>query len=210
MGCTRLLVGGVLAAFTVVIAGCSLTQSSAPPGSTSDPAPSSDELITQWLASEATALGIVDPPKVDLIRTITPDEFATVQVACMQSEGFDARLTSDGEGIDYSAIPPEQSDQLRVTIYTCESKYPIGAIYLVPLNESQLRILFDYRAGDLSYCISEHGYTPDVPPSLTTFIEAEGDWSPYDQLTKVLSPIDLTELIEACPQSPALETLFPE
>ncbi len=148
-----------------------------------------------------TAFPSADVPVVDVVRFIHPSEWAPTLKQCMDDEGFPVSIRRDG-GIDFPQVPG-QEQATSVAYYTCSIMYPVDPDYSQPLNHGQLEYLYDYYTNDLEGCLSEQGYSPQDPPSFTTFEErfAEAPWSPYDHITAPSEEAWLN-LIETCPQIP--------
>lgn len=196
----NLLAAGLLVVLLPMsLAGCA-------PAGPEEPALSAregDAVIDGFLAGEAEALGLDDPPEVERIRFVTLDEWPTAQINCMNDAGFAAQLTIDGKGVDYSQVPEALADQLALQIYTCEAQYPPSPTSLQPLTDSQLRALYAYYVGDLTKCLEDAGFTVGSPPSETVFIESDGGWTPYGDIALSADPADLLPLLAECPQLPA-------
>jgi len=165
-----------------------------------------DSATRAYLDETATALagqlGIVDPPKVELVRLITLNEWAPTQIACLQEAGFDATETADGQGIRYPQIEdPTLRQSLNLAIYTCELKYPTQLKYMTPLSTDALTKLYEYRTGDLVSCLEREGYSvePD-PPSLAVFIQTNAGWSPFEDIK--IAEADMKRVFAECPQTP--------
>lgn len=149
----------------------------------------------------AQNLGITDPPNVEMVRVIELEEWAPVQIACMNEAGFAATLTDDGEGISWPALTDGSLiENMNLARYVCEVKYPVDPRFYDPLTNDQLRFLYAYRSGELIDCLAAAGYSVSGPPSESVFIESEGVWSPYSDIR--VSEGDSGLLQRKCPQNP--------
>lgn len=181
---------------------CALTACAPAGGNISDDL---DADTRQYLEDNATSMaeqmGISDPPKVDLVRMITLEEWQSTQIECLTEAGYDVGETTDGQGIKY----PEPTDDamassLNLAIYTCEMKYPVEQKYMAPLSTDQLEELYAYRTGELLECLEDEGYpVSDDPPSETVFIQSKGAWSPYESIS--IAQNDAQRVNDNCPQT---------
>ena len=110
----------LLSTFLVGMCGCASTTSDIPssqmapqstgvipapwvPNNQIAPVPMSDSekfaLREKYLNSEATGLGLIDPPKVDLIRWTSQADWGSTMAQCLQDAGFNAE--GAGEIITY-------------------------------------------------------------------------------------------------------------
>lgn len=199
---------------TVALTACTL---GTPPPATPGISGQGEELIDDpdlraELASEAAILaeqlGILDPPPVEPIRLIEPDEYGETMVRCLNDAGFTAQLTADGEGVSYPHLETASMiESLDYARYVCESQFPLMRKYLAPLSGEQLSLLYHYRADELIDCLSAEGYPVTQPsPGLELFVSSGGAWSPYEGLD--IAGEDVYRLFSSCPQDP--EDLYGE
>ncbi|KHK95473.1 hypothetical protein LK09_18940 [Microbacterium mangrovi] len=184
---------------TVALAGCASTS----PAGAGPHDPANAGYIASQAKSIARSLDLTHPPKVDLIRFVTPAEWAQTQVQCMKKAGFQAGLTTDGEGV---SNPPASSDemehQLRLAMYRCEVQYLTAPKYETPLTSAQLHRLYRYRSTDLVRCLERLGHDPaEKAPSESVFVESGGAWTPY--ASAGIPDSDLRHTTLTCPQTPA-------
>ncbi|GAB3128498.1 hypothetical protein GCM10027056_29940 [Glaciibacter psychrotolerans] len=165
-----------------------------------------DNATLDYLETNAMAfadqLGIVDPPNVQPIRLITLNEWASTQIACLNDAGFDVTESPDGQGIRYPPFTdPALKQSLNLAIFTCEMQYPTQQKYMTPLSTEGLELLYAYRTGELLQCLDDEGYGVTArPPSQTVFIQSDGVWTPYSDLS--IAQNDLKRVFAACPQTP--------
>lgn len=173
--------------------------------------PTPDESASHEVASR---YGLDDPPQdVEFERYISPEEYAATVVPCLTEQGIPATALPDG-GIGFGDIPPEQALVQAEAMYRCEVRFPTHPMFLEPLDDDQLRRLYDYLAGDLTTCLEFEGYATLPPPTVEAFIASYrvpnvASWSPWPVDDPRL--LDITEsgrLNQVCPQAPPYEVLY--
>jgi hypothetical protein len=145
----------------------------------------------------------IDVPDVDRVRTVTPDEWADAQVACLLAEGFEALATDDG-GVSVVDMPADQREAYQLASYVCGEKYPLDAVYLAPLSDAQIESIYRYQTTRLVDCLDAKGFEVGSPPSFEVFKESYQDggvWNPYQDVN-VGSNEEWAELNAECPQLP--------
>jgi len=168
----------------------------------------------QYLRELAERYELVDPPQdVAFERYISPDEYAAAMVPCLTQQGIPARALPDG-GVSFGDIPPEQALAQHEAMYRCHVRFPTHPLFAEPLDDDQLRRLYDYLVNDLTACLKDEGYTTAAPPTVETFIASyshpEADvWSPYPiDDPRLEQPEEWYRLNQICPQSAPLEVLY--
>ena len=192
-----LLVGALAA----MLAACSAPRTSAP--ETTDPG-SSPQSPEDYAWSRVTnQYPDAQRPEVDVVRVVTPSEWAPAVVACLAEDGFEAEALADG-GIR-SEVTGEQGEAYAIAYYTCTIRYPIDPKYLQPLNDDQLAVLYAYTRDVLAPCLESFGLVVPDAPTLEVFVENKGvaAWNVYaDVPTKVTSDEMWQEISAKCPQYP--------
>ncbi len=157
------------------------------------------------LALEAEVSGLEDPPKVELIRWITPEEWAPALVECANDRGFPVGYTTDG-GIDSANIPGEQGPALELAMYECMAEYSIDPRLREPLNGEQRGILYDYLVSSYVSCLAKLDIEVSAPPTREVFMStAEGDgWMPQSELPSN----QVSEANAKCPALPRSDVLY--
>ena len=149
-------------------------------------------------------------------------------VTCLTDAGFEAQAYQDGDvNVIKAAVPPAQQEQYVEAREACRLRAidlglirPIGAPTEADLTQR-------YRAYTeiVQPCLVAHGYPTVEPPSLDSFIDAEGkNWHPYDAIpyATLIAPLPdeplnprlaaelaaRRELRETCPAD--LTTLLPQ
>lgn len=160
------------------------------------------------LANLAKVGELDDPPQVELVRWIKPEEYALTLIGCLREEGFPADFTSDGTGVDTSSVPAEQASALELASYTCSARYSVDPRYSTPFNDEQLGILYDYLVESYVPCVEELGYDISDPPTREVFAAtaaAEG-WFPQAEIASMNG--DLSEAERECPTYPSYDVLY--
>lgn len=184
-------------------------------GSSGSPVESSDltdderRAIAEANAGLASSLGIDDPPDVDIIRMISPEDWAPTVVNCLIESGYEASVTSDGQSVDLS-VNIEQSEAANLALYTCRAQYPVDPAQSGPLTDEQKERFTVYVRETLVQCIAEEGYEIEDIPSVETFIsglEEDRPWNPYMEL-EYLTQSDLEVVLASCPPNPPPSVLY--
>lgn len=128
-------------------------------------------------------------------------EVTRLEMQCLRDQGFAVEAIPPGDGIDFSNVPPEESEAAERTLWACQAglNLPDPA---EPTDE-QLAQHYDYLLG-VKECVESEGYETTAPPSLETYIETGGLWSPYDLVANddTIGVREWYALNEACPQNP--------
>lgn len=142
------------------------------------------------------------PPEVSVIRSVNPEEYASVQAECMNAAGYEVTARSDG-GTDFSKVPAnlQGTQEFGEAFYRCIAQYPIDPKYYVELNDLQLEKLYAYLRDELPSCMEGRGYEAANLPSLTVFKDTYGTSQQYDAYAKLpdLTEQAYLELYGACP-----------
>ncbi len=153
-----------------------------------------------------------DPPDdARFERYISPDEFGEVMVECYMGQGIPARLSTDG-GVLVDEIPTEQTTLQREAAYRCWVRFPTHPRYEEPLSREQLRVLYEYKVGELTECLEAEGFEVPPPPTVEVFIASYENpdtpmWDPYPG-TDPRARERWEQLNQVCPQSPPLDVLY--
>jgi hypothetical protein len=172
------------------------------------------ELRDIQLAQYATDHELENVPGVELVRFVEPDEWAGAQIECLNASGYSVKLTDDGDGLDFSAVPPQQQyrgSPLDLAGYVCEAEYTFNPRYNQPLTDAQLRVLYGYFVDDLTPCLEARGLAVDDAPSESAFVESydTGAWVPYDSVNPdTLTTEEWNALTAECPQNPEPSSLY--
>lgn len=157
------------------------------------------------LGAEARGLGLSNPPNIDLVRWISPEEWAPSMLGCLAGQGLPVGYTADG-GIDSSLVPSDEQPALQLAMYSCTAQFTVDPRYSMPLNAEQRGILYDFLTTSYVPCLGGLGIEVAVPPSRQRFIAAGDDdgWQPQLGLPRGR----VTEANAACPVRPRSEVLY--
>lgn len=146
-----------------------------------------------------------DVPEVDRVRFVDLNEHPQAMADCLTSEGFVSE--ADVEAGSYSvSAPAGQEISLAVATYVCSLRYPINPRSTMPLNDDQIRFLYEYYVQVATPCLAEEGYDVPPPPSLQTFIGSyeQGVWQPYALVVEAATSDEEWQRINRlCPQTPS-------
>lgn len=161
---------------------------------------------SDYLGSLARSLQIEEPPEVEVVRLVVPEERPQVLVACVGDEGFPA----DAEG--NRTFPSEQLEAFNLALYTCEARYPLDERFLQPLTEGQTREIHAYLMESAVPCLAELGYELPEPPSIETFVGTFNTADAYT-LSSVLmdqgiSGLTAENILSECPEFPPSADLY--
>jgi hypothetical protein len=157
----------------------------------------------QWSQFHSSFPGY-DRPDVPIISYISPQDWGTTMLSCLQDAGFDdATLDADGSiGMEGATA---QEGQFHLALYVCEASHPYGRKYVTPFTSAQIDYLYSYYVDTLTPCLEQHGINVSAPPSPSVFRESFGadSWYPYAAVNQqALEPGDWSALNAACPSDP--------
>ncbi|USQ76619.1 hypothetical protein [Ornithinimicrobium cryptoxanthini] len=164
------------------------------------------------LAELAEAAGITDPPVVEPIRTISPEESKGVVDRCLVERGW--TLNSD----ESFSMHKSQREQFQLDRYVCIASYPIGGHFLESYQAEQWEALYEYWTHVFIPCLRTAGFEVADAPTRETFLAAPERWHPVDDqaLRRQLTAAEADGRIESsnvfladvCPVSPGEEVLY--
>jgi hypothetical protein len=121
------------------------------------------------------SMNLKDPPRVSVIREITPAESEQVYTRCLQEAGW--KQTSQSGVEPYYDVPAEQEESFNLARYICYSQYPVAEKYTRPLTEDQLGILYDHWTSTTIACLEDLGYdVGDVPTRENFLADPKASW----------------------------------
>lgn len=176
----------------------------------------------EYLEILQAAAGIEDPPQVDLVRVIAPEDQPSVWKECMTTAGFAVSVTSDGGLVAPSNLPADQVSEYERADYVCHAQYPVVATMFRPYGEHQVKATYEYAVGVLVPCLEEHDFEIEQPPTWEAYrsswvpdqtgglIASASTWDPYASIDPATSGVDWESLLGECPQSPPTSALFPD
>ena len=143
-------------------------------------------------------------PTVARVRYVDLTEWAVAMAECLTEAGF---ASEEEDGSLLSAAPPGQEQPFAVATYTCTIKYPIDPRVNIPLNEDQIRYLYEYYTRVLTPCVEAEGYEVPDPPSQQTYqtqYGQPGSWNPYELVAEATTSDEEWQRInKLCPQVPS-------
>lgn len=191
-------------AILLVFTGC--TPSPAPLPTVEALAPAErDELIQQQLDGAWKVVLSSDPdaerPQVEIIRLVSEEEWAQTNYDCLENTGLTNIFLNESGGVGWDNVPTDQRPIYEMARYVCTAQFPLDPKYVVPFNDSQLRYLYEYRSEDLTSCLTAEGQSISAPPSLQSFMDDGGAWTPYADVV-VSSQEHWGALKRICPEFP--------
>lgn len=205
---------GLLAAALVALAACSQGSEPAVETSSSANQGEANQLYADRAGSLAREYGIQDPPQVDIVRTVTPEETDQVHANCMQEAGWPAVVLTDG-GVEYD-YAAEQEQEFNLALYTCLVQYPPEPQYLGGMDEQQWSIMYDHLVNVFVPCAEREGFDVGEIPSRETYLaQPDGQkWFPGSQIARTITSggsdryTDVEQFQEVCPPTPDPEDLY--
>lgn len=170
------------------------------------------EAYERDLEQEAKNSRIDDPPDVEFVRFILPEEWARAQVACLDEAGYAAEVNQGG--VRMPQVPQEQGQALNRAIYICNARYPLDPRANMPLPRIRAEMQYDYLISEVRHCVEDLGYDVDDPPSMETWLGAyyadEPTWDPFAAVVQQAGEADVAALDQAYDECPRwAPDLFP-
>lgn len=120
--------------------------------------------------SLAQELGVLDPPRVDLVREIGPNrEGAELVFGCMIEFGYNYEFEEYGDGVSIDMRGVDQDAWAR-DMYICSMKYPLEGKFREPWDSDRWGALYDYWTQEYMPCLADYGYEVESPPSREVFV----------------------------------------
>ncbi len=134
-------------------------------------------LNDQRLKELAETLDLLDPPSVEAVRWIYPEEVGSVVVDCLREAGFSASPTADGRGFKADAGTEAQIPVLRMAWYRCSAMYPMDPRTLhTSWTTAQKSVTYAYLTEALIPCLNDLGITGLDAPSRSVFLADPASW----------------------------------
>ena len=179
--------------------------------------PAQSGAFEEYAAGLAAQLGIENPPVVEPILEVAPDDQGLrIQTLCMIDLGWPYQEDPDGGWV--LELQAAQEDAFNLDSYVCQLQYPVAARYREPWGETQHRARYAYLVDDYLPCVRSHGYSVAEPPTFEVFVEGDAAGSPWVPSSEVLPQV-LAEVPdhwaswdafdEVCPQQTPLDELYP-
>lgn len=169
--------GGARRLLAVVMAGCVATGGCAADGEhdSGGTGASPDQNREEELSDYARVLGIDDPPAVEVVREVSPEDQVGALRECMGESGF---AVSDPQSTSLEwDVPQGQDEAFSLAIYVCNARYPIAQEHRAPLDADGRGGLYDHWVSETIPCLQSLGYSVEVPPSRDSFM-AGAMWDP--------------------------------
>ncbi len=146
------------------------------------------------------------PEDVPVVQWVTPEERIEYIDECMTEAGF----PQGSDGGYHSG--PDQFVAFRIAWYVCNGSYPLDERYVQPLNEAQIRMVYEYTRDVMIPCYNANGWPVDPAslPSEDTYVETWGTtelWIPPDEPDSMDSDT-MNTFGEVCPLMPPSEELY--
>lgn len=155
-----------------------------------------------FLADEA---GFAEPPKVDIIRWVSLNEWPQAQTECLREAGWPVEL--ENGGVVMKPLPESQAQAYRQASYVCTAKYPVDARQSAKLSPAQNETLYDYYVEWAVPCLQGQGYQTPEPATREVWAAAEFPSSVWDPWSLV-PPDDWYTSRVTCPLYPDLQYLW--
>ncbi|WP_162802058.1 hypothetical protein [Ornithinimicrobium murale] len=178
-----------------ILAGCSGEDSSTAEQSLSP------EIYAAYLEQISNMYEVADPPSVDIVRVVNPDEQLDLIAGCMQEEGWPATAVKDG-GLQYQNIP-EQKSAINESFYACFAQYPLAEEFLA-VGPDHYEELYDYFVNEVKPCLEGQGIAISDPPSFESWLAVaeQDEGKHWDPTVEIPDSADFQALQEICPQNP--------
>lgn len=158
----------------------------------------------EWTALSAQYPSAVRPDST-LVEIVDPDDWAPVIAGCMNDLGFPNVTAGDDGSLQSGDFVTSQAEAYDLALFECNVMYPVDPKYSEPLTSEQVDALYAYYKDTLAPCLEDQGYHISPAPSLQTFQQTydSGPWLPYAEIVASVSPDELNELYDVCPDVPA-------
>lgn len=175
-------------------------------GGAASPTPSANRATWAAYVSDLAELyKIENPPKVDVVRVVEPEERPAVFSQCMGDAGF----PPSPNGTFYAT--EEQTPAFNLAFYTCTAQYPIDDRYLQARTESQLRFIYDYWLDEELPCLERLGHPIPPPPTFETVVgtaESADRYAISGELLKTMGQSEMESVLAACPEEPRAADVY--
>ena len=153
-----------------------------------------------FMLNYAASLGIENPPPIEIIRVVEPEETFDLIEACLDAAGFVAQ--SPG----FRMLPEEQLPALTLARWECTARYPFDEAHLQPETESLILFIRQHWAEVVTPCLAEQGIQLAPVPTEDTFLAT---WAtaemqdPSGQLFAMgFNRNEVEDLLQICPELP--------
>jgi hypothetical protein len=126
--------------------------------------------------------------------TATNAEIADLIETCLHGQAVTAFTRTPDGGWDGSNVSELEIQVLQDCMAAAEKRYPTPP---APKSRAEFEVYYQLLVRE-SECLEQEGYSAEVP-SLDTFVDSNGNWTPYDDVPLTREWSDLNQ---ACPQDP--------
>lgn len=167
--------------------------------------PEDSAFYETYLENAAEYLKIDNPPEVEIVKWIKPEELQSYSDPCVRDQGFTQRSDLSWD------VPEDQISAFNLATYKCWAAYPPLPKYAGPWTDKQRGIQYDWTVDHVIPCLQDHGYTIVGVPSRQTFIDTylTDPFFPFSQVPLNLTNDQRNQLEQECPQIAPSELLFP-
>jgi hypothetical protein len=172
--------GRVLAALLVLVALTGCSTATAPAEGLDDAGLAELKQYASDLNWAFTGLPDSERPAPLAATVVSPENWTTAYVTCMNAEGFD-NYESFGDGSftvgDGSFTDPPDAEVIAQ--YRCNLAIEVEGQYDGMMNVDQLAYVYDYYQEVLVPCLETRGYHVQDPPTREEFVRTWGGFHPY-------------------------------
>ncbi|MGO0576451.1 hypothetical protein [Ornithinimicrobium panacihumi] len=158
----------------------------------------------------ADMYGITDPPRVEVLREVSPAEHIEMLARCMQEAGWTVEQNEDGQWS--FVVPTDQQEAFNLSSYVCEAQYPPAEQFRHPWAQEQTAFLYQFLTEEYVPCVQALGYEVSEAPTLEVFLAAgPSSWIPSAQVGEQTraAGASFSDVEKACPSQSDADAQFP-
>lgn len=187
-------------------AGTSSTATETAPGTRNDLTAQELSDFEAGKSALAEYLGVTDPPDIEVVRWVLPEEFSDIEAECLDKHGFPRQ--ADGS----YTVPEDQRATFGLAQFECYAAYPVHPRYTREWTEEQIGRQYDWTVQSVIPCLEDQGLiVGEPPPTRSTFIDqwATSPYFPFAFLnSETLTDEEWNELELLCPQQAPSDVLW--
>lgn len=145
--------------------------------------------------------GIDEPFPVEIVRTVSPEDWADARVACLQEAGWVASIDPASGGIR-TEFHTSQEEAFAEADYICMAQYPHDIKYDQPYTKEQVQKIYDFMAGPARQRRMDKGVEVAELPSFDTV------WGEYRSTEGFATLLALFPQTPGCPDFPDHSSLW--
>jgi hypothetical protein len=126
----------------------------------------------------------VPRPTDKFIAFMSNNEYPKKLEECLAGFGVHTKYDAETDSVNIEA-PTDQMGAMDLYEFRCNLMYPEDPISQIPMNDSQLELLYWYYTVKAPKCLKRFGLKAADPPSLASFkanYETDSSWSPFSEL----------------------------